>query len=225
MDLLKFDLAAEELNKIILLTNPSVFDLLSNKGKGIYYPSKGIPAQSAEAKGKEINATIGMAINEDSSPLVLDVIAKEVSLPSKDVFTYSSSFGNSDLREVWKKMIYKKNPSLNSQISLPIVTGALTHGLNLCAFLFVNENDSIIIPDLYWGNYKLIFSNWFGGKINTFKMFKESEFNLEGLKEKLDSTSGKKIILKFIFFLYYLFFRKLILSCCCKIYILLPIIY
>jgi len=192
---LVLNIAAIELNKVILSNNLAVFDLLSEKGKGMYYPSKGIPAQSAEAKGKEIDATIGMAIDENSSPLVLELIAKEVSLSKKDIFNYSSSFGNNELREVWKKMIFKKNPSLNSEISLPIVTGALTHGLNLCAFLFVNENDSIIMPNLYWGNYKLIFSNWFGGKINTFEMFKGNEFNLDGLKEKLDSISGKKIVL------------------------------
>lgn len=189
------NIAAEELNKVILSNSPVVFDLLSIKGKGIYYPSKGIPAQSAEAKGKEINATIGMAMDENNSPLVLDLIAKEVSLSKKDIFTYSSSFGNLELREVWKKMIYEKNPSLKSQISLPVVTGALTHGLNICSFLFVNENDSIIMSDLYWGNYKLIFSNWFGAKIDLFKTFENEKFNLNGLKEKLNSTSGKKIVL------------------------------
>ena len=52
----------------------------------------------------------------------------------------------------------KENPSLKaSSISRPIVTNALTHGLSLVADLFVNDEDTILLPTHNWGNYKLIF--------------------------------------------------------------------
>ena len=51
----------------------------------------------------------------------------------------------------------KENPSLKaSSISRPIVTNALTHGLSLVADLFVNDEDTILLPTHNWGNYKLI---------------------------------------------------------------------
>ena len=41
----------------------------------------------------------------------------------------------------------KENPSLKaSSISRPIVTNALTHGLSLVADLFVNDEDTILLP-------------------------------------------------------------------------------
>ena len=53
--------------------------------------------------------------------------------------------------------ILKENPSLKaSSISRPIVTNALTHGLSLVADLFVNDEDTILLPTHNWGNYKLI---------------------------------------------------------------------
>ena len=67
---------AEELNQAIKDCNESVLDLLSEKGKSIFFPKKGILAQTAEAKGKDINATIGIALEEDGSPMRLKFIAK-----------------------------------------------------------------------------------------------------------------------------------------------------
>ena len=48
-------------------------------------------------------------------------------------------------------MLFEKNPSLcGKNIGLPVVTSALTHGLSMAGYMFVNENDSIIISDLFW---------------------------------------------------------------------------
>ncbi len=49
---------AEELNRIIQEKSSVVFELLSQRGKEIYFPKKGILAQSAEAGKASINATI-----------------------------------------------------------------------------------------------------------------------------------------------------------------------
>ncbi len=41
-------------------------------------------------------------------------------------------------------------------MSRPIVTNALTHGLSLVGDLFVNQGDTILLPEHNWGNYKLV---------------------------------------------------------------------
>src|SRR3989338_91939 len=188
---------AEELNEIIKKNNTNIFEMLSEKGKAIFFPKKGILAQTADAKGKEINATIGIALEEDGSPMRLKSIASHIKgIDPKEVFPYAPSQGKPELRKRWKELIYEKNPSLKGkEISLPIVTNALTHGLSMMGYIFVNQGDKIISPDLYWGNYNLIFINGYGAAIDVFPTFVNGGFNAEGLKEKLSQGTGKKIIL------------------------------
>ena len=148
---------AEELNQIIRKDCPAIYDLLSDKGKAIFFPKSGIIKQAGEAKGKNINATIGMAIEDDGSPMRLPSIADIVQLDPKNVFPYASSYGKPEMRKTWQEMIRKKNPSLKEKISLPVVTNALTHGLSIAGYMFVNPGEKIIVTDKYWGNYRLIF--------------------------------------------------------------------
>lgn len=188
---------AEELNETIKKNSPHVLDMLSEKGKAIFFPKKGILAQTADAKGKEINATIGIALEEDGSPMRLRSIASHIKwIDPKNVFPYAPSQGKPELRQKWKDLIFEKNPSLKGkEISLPIVTNALTHGLSMIGYVFVNPGDKIISPDLYWGNYNLIFINGYGAAIDVFPTFANGGFNAEGLKGKLSQGIGKKIIL------------------------------
>ncbi len=186
---------AEELNETISKNSKTVNNLLSKKGKAIFFPKKGILAQAANARGKKINASIGMALEDDGSPLVLNTISKLVQLDKKDAFNYAPSYGKKELRKKWKELIYKKNHSLKAETSLPVVTAALTHALSISAYLFLNEGDELIVPEPFWGNYKLIFINGFGAKIIGFPLFKDNGFNLEGLKEKLNSSGEKKVVL------------------------------
>jgi aspartate/methionine/tyrosine aminotransferase len=188
---------AEELNQIIKDKNPFVFEVLSERGKNIFFPKKGILGQTAEAKGTKINATIGAAIEDDGSPMRLESIASKINLDPGLVFPYAPSFGRPDLRTKWKSMIYDKNPSLRKhEISLPIVTSALTHGLSMAGYLFVDPNDKIILPGLFWGNYNLILGNAYGAQLNKFNLFKNGNFDLDDFRNKLnEGDTGKKIVL------------------------------
>ncbi|MDO8480889.1 MAG: aminotransferase class I/II-fold pyridoxal phosphate-dependent enzyme, partial [Nanoarchaeota archaeon] len=185
---------AEELNTI-LKKHPSLFEMFSENGKEIYFPKKGILGQTAEAKGKRINATIGSAIRDEGGPMCLASIHKLVQLPAQDVFTYAPSYGRKDLRESWQKLILSKNPSLKTCISLPVVAAGLTHGLSMAGYLFLNPGDEILMPDKYWGNYTLIFTNAYGGKIATFPLFSSDGFNINGLRETLSRPGEKKVVL------------------------------
>ena len=83
---------AEELNLIIKTHSPTVYELLSSKGKAIYFPRKGILAQGAAAKDKEINATIGTAYEDDGKPMVLPSLASRLQLDAKDNRVVIGSF-------------------------------------------------------------------------------------------------------------------------------------
>jgi len=188
---------AEELNVIIREKNTTVYELLSERGKNIFFPKKGILGQSAEAKGTKINATIGTAVEDDGSPMRLESIASKISLDPSLIFPYAPSFGRPDIRKRWKEMIYEKNPSLAGvEISLPLVTNALTHGISMAGYMFLEAGDEVLSPDLFWGNYTLTLTHAYGANIVKFNLFKNGGFDLEALESKLNEGEiGKKVLL------------------------------
>lgn len=190
------DPQAINLNEAIQKLNKNVLDLLSERGRNIFFPKLGILSQSGQAKGKNINATIGEAIEDDGFSMHLSEFDHLIHLPLASVYPYAPSFGKKELRDCWKSFIYQKNPSLGTtSISTPIVTCGLTHGISISSYLFVNEGDTVVIPDLFWENYSLIFENAYKGKVVTFPLFKNGSFNSEGFLETLDSIEGKIILL------------------------------
>lgn len=186
---------AEQLNQ----TLGPVADMLSPAGRRIYFPYGGILGQGAEAKKCEINATIGMAFEEDGSPLVMKCYADKVNLERR-AFLYAGSFGLPKLREEWKRLQVEKNPSLASVVySTPVVTNALTHGLRIVAEMFAGPGDEVVAPDLYWDNYALIFEDACGAKIRTFNTFSGEAFDAAAMERALlaGETAKKILILNF----------------------------
>jgi aspartate/methionine/tyrosine aminotransferase len=190
------DIQAINLNDTIQKLNNNVLELLSDRGKNIFFPKLGILSQSAQAKGKSINATIGEAMEDDGSSMHLSEFDKLINLPLGSVYPYAPSFGKKELRDSWKTSIYQKNPSLGTMLmSTPIVTCGLTHGISVSGYLFVDEGDTVVIPDLFWENYSLIFENAFKGKVVTFPLFKNGGFNVDGFTQTLDAIEGKIVLL------------------------------
>jgi aspartate/methionine/tyrosine aminotransferase len=188
---------AADLNKGIKAENPHVYNMLSEKGKNIFFPKLGILAQTAEASGKAINATIGTALEDSASPMCLESLWRQFNVQKKNIFSYAPSFGRPEIRAIWKERLFKNNPSLaGATVSLPVVTSALTHGLSMAAYLFCGEKDAIIMSDLYWENYDLIFTNGYGAAITTYPTFDGVSYNVKGLRERLSAPgAGKKIVL------------------------------
>ena len=192
---------AIELNRTLDSSVASAF--LSETGRRLYFP-KGIVAQSDEAKQKArtYNATVGLATSK-GQPMHLDDIMsvfKEGVFKPSDIFNYAPGGGDKALRAVWKEEMVKKNPSLEGKlVSGPLVTAGLTHGLSMLATLFFNEGDTIVLPDLFWDNYDLIFSELRACNIRTFRFFRDGGFNVSGMKDALMSLEGDtvRILLNF----------------------------
>ena len=193
------DTLAKQLNR----TLGSAAGFLSAEGRRMYFPYGGILGQGAEAKTCDINATIGMAFEEDGSPLVMDCFAKNINLDRK-AFLYAGSFGLPALRAAWRNFQVRKNPSLKGKsFSNPVVTNALTHGLRVCAELFADRADKVVAPDLFWDNYALIFGEAVGAKLETFNTFKKAartgcapyQFDAAAMKKALLGPGRKKILI------------------------------
>jgi aspartate/methionine/tyrosine aminotransferase len=186
---------AQELNEIIQTANVHVYEMLSEVGKDLYFP-KGILTQGAEAKEKahRFNATIGMATEKGRTMYLPSVMTMIRGLEPEESLTYAPSFGIMPLRKTWKEALLEKNPSLSGkQISLPVVTNALTHGLSVISDMWVNPGDMIALPDKLWGNYSLIFSVRRGARIVNYAFFDDKgHFNLKSFEACLHTEAAKK---------------------------------
>lgn len=191
----KINPQAAALNQSLSDSNSAIYELLSERGMAIFWPRLGILGQTADAKGKKYNATIGLACEEDGTIMALKGIADKVGLDKQLVFPYAPSPGNKKLREVWQQQILKKNPSIDTAISLPVVTCALTHGLSMAGYLFTDAKTEIVLAEPFWGNYRLTFNVAYGASLISFPLFNDQGFNIEGLKKTLNQGSAKKILL------------------------------
>lgn len=192
---------AKELNEVIKNKSNTFYELLSDFGKNIYMPTKGIISQTSEAArlAKKYNATIGIA-KEKGEPMYLNSLKKFFNnLTPSQIFPYASPYGVPDIRKMWFEKIYKENPSLRPEnlVSLPVITQALTNGLMLVGDLFVDKNDEILIPDQLWDNYELIFEVRYKGKIKTYPFFNSdlNGFNIKALDLALTNSKNKAILI------------------------------
>ena len=189
---------AAELNRRICTTTPTVYTLLSDLGKRIYLP-KGILSQSAETleKAHRINATRAVAM-ADRQLLHLNVSQHKIeTLSPENVYGYPPILGNKELRLLWQTRLRLKNPLLkDAQISLPIVTSGMTHCFSLLADLFVNAGDTLILPNKYWGNYRLMFETKAGASIQTYPFFNTDMcFNIKGFIQALHKSASDKVLI------------------------------
>ena len=185
---------AKELNDV--LAGSLADELLSDYGRRMYFP-KGIISQSAEAKQKahKYNATIGIATEGGSAMCIPSIYAEFTGELSKnDVFPYAPTAGDLALRKAWLEEMIKKNPSMKGKkTSLPVVTGGLTHAISLAASLFLDKDESIIVPDMYWGNYNLVFTEQREAKQVSFPLFVDGKLNITGLSDTIDAIEGPHV--------------------------------
>lgn len=189
---------AEQLNQTLKASAPHVYDMLSDVGRKLFFP-KGILSQSAEAKQKAhtINATIGIA-KENGRTMHFDTVMDSIAniRPSQSL-TYAPSFGLPELRQQWQKEMFDKNPSLAGKtVSLPVVTCGITHGIATFADIWINPADVIVLPEMMWGNYNMIFSVRKDARIRHYQLFSaEGGFNLPAFEQAVrqEAAENRKI--------------------------------
>ena len=143
------DPLAEELNQRIQEHSPTTFELLSQRGRALYFP-RGILSQTAEAKAKahRFNATIGEATEGDGPMALPSILSHIQGIAPADALRYAPAAGKPELRQAWREKLLAENPLLRErQFGLPIVTSAITHGLSLVGDLFVDPGDRLLLPD------------------------------------------------------------------------------
>ena len=194
----RMNILAQELNSA--LEGTAATRLLSRIGREMFFP-KGIVAQTAEANARasRFNATVGMAI-ADGEPMMLSAVSDLVKdLSARDIVAYAPTPGVADLRDMWKAAMIRKNPGMaNLATTHPLVTGGLTNGLFHLAELFVDPGDVLILPELFWGNYRLMFETRKDARIVTYPLFTDNRgFDVDSLAAALDGNRKAIVLLNF----------------------------
>lgn len=189
----------ETLNTILAVKHPAALAVMTDLGKRLYFP-KGVPVQAAQAKeaGCAFNATIGELKGEDGAALPLPSMKETiVGLSPEESFLYQAQGGRRDLRQAWSRHIAEEMPQ---SYSMPVACMGLTHGLSICADLFVDDETDVLLPAPRWGNYDVIFGMRPQGRIHNYTVMKEAEdvrysgFNIEGIEAALTKIQRKGVL-------------------------------
>lgn len=138
-----------------------------------------------------VDATIGSLYGEDGQLVALDEVFNHYdAIDHKIKAAYASSFtGNPDYREaVWNWVKQDENINLaHSVIATPGGSGAVSMSIET----FLDSNETLIIPNIAWGNYALMASN---NNINVkkYEMFEDDHFHLSSFKETVLEVSKQQ---------------------------------
>jgi aspartate/methionine/tyrosine aminotransferase len=139
-----------EANAFLPAAAPAVWAALSPLGRRALQPVHFLPLQSAEARGKPFNATIGQITDGHGTAVPLPTMAAAVAgldaAERSRAFLYSPVEGIPDLRAAWRDW-QRRGQAADRPSSLPMVTLGTTHARRLAADLFVGEGRTVLLPD------------------------------------------------------------------------------
>lgn len=184
------------------LESSPVWPMLSQYGKRVRFLTDGVLGQTWQARESAyaFNATLG-EFNEQGKDVCVAALHKNLSaFAPEDVYPYAQPGGLPRLRQLWKKKILEENPAMRDKtISLPLVCAGLTHGLSLTAEMFLDPGDPVILHDMHWENYELIFGTRSLGRLVCYPTFADGGLNVQGLRQCILSEPSEKqlVILNF----------------------------
>jgi aspartate/methionine/tyrosine aminotransferase len=138
-----------EANAFLAAAAPAVWAALSPLGRRALQPAHFLPLQTAEARGKAFNATIGQITDGHGAAVPLPSMAAALAGLDEGersrAFLYSPVEGLPDLRRAWREW-QRRGQRADLPSSLPMVTVGTAQARMLAAELFVNERRKVILP-------------------------------------------------------------------------------
>ena len=128
---------------------PALWECLSPLGRRLRQPANFLPQQSAEARGKPFNATIGQITDGHGRAVPLPAMAAAVSgleeAQLSRAFLYSPVEGFPELRRAWRER-QRRGVAEDLPSTLPLVTAGRVQALAIAAELFAGEGTPVALP-------------------------------------------------------------------------------
>jgi aspartate/methionine/tyrosine aminotransferase len=185
---------SERLNEVLRREAPAAFRCLSELGLRAAFPM-GNPAQSAQARGTRLNATIGQVTDGRGGAVPIEAMRALVpALDPEMAFLYSPQAGHSPLRKAWHERQRSQSGGSTVPTSMPILVHGLTQGLSFVADLFADADTDVVLPTPTWENYELLFTMRLPARIHTYDYYAGSSYNVAGLAAALEKVRTKGIV-------------------------------
>lgn len=149
-------------------------------------------AISKYGEEKVTNATIGTLYGEDHTLVAFDSVYHHYDqIPAK----VKAAYGNIAGTDLFKKTVYEwVTQGVTLDLSYEVIASPGGTGAISTMFMsFLDEGQTVILPDIAWGNYALIASQN-NIKTEIYSLFEEDHFNLTSVKEtvrKVQPTQDK----------------------------------
>ncbi len=141
--------------------SPAFWAALSPLGRQAQVPENFLPQQTAEARGKTWNATIGQITDGRGGALPLPPMAAALGgldpVRRNQAFLYSPVEGFAELRRSWRERQRRGRPEALPS-GLPIVTSGPVLALSLAATLFLDAGRTVVLPAPHPPGYPDIFT-------------------------------------------------------------------
>lgn len=135
------------------------------------------------------DATIGSLYGEDGKLVAYDTVFHHYDeIDDRVKAAYAASFtGNPDYRrDVWNWITQGSDLALpHSVIATPGGSGAVSTSMRT----FLDEGQTVILPDIAWGSYKLM-AGMNNMKTVFYQMFDGDHFNLESVKQQIEAVQA-----------------------------------
>ncbi len=147
---------------------PALWACLSPLGRRLRLPANFLPQQSAEARGKPFNATIGQITDGGGRAVPLPAMAAAVAglddAARSRAFLYSPIEGILDLRRLWRE---RQRQGIREDLpsSLPLVTAGPVQALALLAELLAGEESAVVLPEAAPPGYATTFTLRTGARV------------------------------------------------------------
>ena len=146
--------------------------------------------QAKETYDDVINSTVGALFDDDKKfyeyKTVTSVIKK---LPVDVHYSYAPTSGGAVFNKQIKHWVFGPYQSIiengfyHDVVATPGASGALYNSF----MNYMDADDKLIMPDIYWTNYLVMLDN-IGAKHVTYPMFKHDAFNVEGFIETCETV-------------------------------------
>lgn len=137
-----------------------------------------------------VDATIGSLYDEQGQLVALDTVFSSLkNLDNRVLAKYASAFtGNEDFRKEVYDWVLNGNSKLPHEVvATPGGTGAVDLTISQC----LDVNETVILPNIAWGSYKLM-AGMNGFEVENYDLFEGDHFNLTSLKEACQKVMKKQ---------------------------------